>query len=101
LVNKRGREILYFVQPPPNQYDLTFTDMRAEVCCTMGIAEVERVAFTAGPFYSGPEFREDGLGVYNTYFNADVMVGGEHMKTKRGAALIDVTEVEPGSSHPA
>lgn len=93
LVNKKGREILYIVQPPPNQYDLTLTDLRAEVCCTMGIVEVERVAFEAGPFFWGSDFKEDGLGLYSTYFNNDIVVDGEHLKTKRGTALIDVTEV--------
>jgi len=98
-VNKRGREILYFVQPPPTECDLTVSDLRAEVCHTLQIADVRRISFVAGPFYWGPDFKEDGLGLYSNYFNADIVIDSRHMKTQRGAALIDVIENEL-QSHP-
>lgn len=91
-VNKRGREILYFVQPPLSECDVTVSELKAELCHTLQI-ESQRISLAAGPFIWGPGFVEDGLGVYATYFDTDVETDLHHMKTIRGAALIDVVEM--------
>lgn len=92
-VNRKGREVLYFVQPPPTTMDITFSDLRAEVCHTLRLEDSRRVSFQAGPFVCAADFREDGLGLYGTYFGSDIVINERHMKTVRGAALIDVIEV--------
>lgn len=92
-VNRKGWEVLYFVQPPPTTFDVTFSDLRAELCHTLQIADPKRISFSAGPFLWGPDFKEDGLGLYSNYFCADIVIDSRHMKTIRGSALIDVLEV--------
>lgn len=93
-VNKRGREILYFVRPPQSQADICVSDLKAEVCHTLRI-DSRRVSLAAGSFYWGPEFVEDGLGMYSTYFDSDptTETDSHHMRTMRGAALVDVIEM--------
>jgi hypothetical protein len=91
-VNKRGREILYFIQPPASDGDLTYSDIRAEVYNTLHISNPTCISLQAGPFSWGPDFTEDGLGFYSTYFKTDIVIDGRHMKTMHGAALIDVVE---------
>ncbi|KIX97744.1 uncharacterized protein Z520_06522 [Fonsecaea multimorphosa CBS 102226] len=91
-VNKNGWEILYFVQPPKGEVDITVSELRAELCHTLQI-ETGRVLFGAGPFQWGPDFEEDGLGLYTTYFDTAIDTGARQMKTVRGAALIDVIEI--------
>jgi hypothetical protein len=91
-VNRRGREVLYFLKPPPTDFDLTYSDLRAELCHTLKIADPQRISFMAGPFFWGPDFKEDGRGLYSNYFRTDIIVDSRHMKTVRGSALIDVIE---------
>ena len=88
-VNRKGWEVLYFLQPPPTEIDVTFSDLRAELCHTLQIEDLNRISLASGPFYWGPDFKEDGLGLYNNYFNSDIIVDSRHMKTVRGSALID------------
>jgi len=90
-VNKKGREILYFVRPPPSESDASVSELRAELCRTLQVRP-ERVSFSAGPFHWGPNFEEDGLGLYASYFDADLEIDVDYMKTVRGAALLDVIE---------
>lgn len=97
-VNKRGREVLYFVQPPPTEMDLTLSELRAEIASALQISDVRRIILSAGSFVWGPEFVEDGLGLYSTYFNNDIVVEGRHMKTVHGAALVDVNERTPSTN---
>ena len=91
-VNKKGREILYFLRPPPATHDVMLSELRAEIGKTLNITDLRRISFTAGPFFWPPEFREDGRGLYCTYFNSDIVVDSQHMLTSEGAALIDVLE---------
>jgi hypothetical protein len=97
-VNRKGWEVLYFLQPPSTHFDVTFTDLRAELCYTLQIEDGRRISLAAGPFYWGPDFKEDGLGLYSSYFNTDMVIDSRHMKTTRGSALITVLEnsVLPG-----
>jgi len=91
-VNRRGWEVLYFLQPPSTVPDVTFSELRAEICHTLQVADPRRISLAAGPFHWGPDFKEDGLGLYSTYFNTDIIVESRHIKTVRGSALVDVLE---------
>jgi hypothetical protein len=91
-VNRDGWEILYCVQPPASSSDVTVSEVISELCRTLRIADRRRVALASGPFYWGKDFKENGLGIYGTYFNVDMVVDGRHMRTVRGSALIDVLE---------
>jgi hypothetical protein len=91
-VNKKGREVLYFFQSPSHEPDLSFGDLRSEICRSLQIVDSRRVSLAAGPFLWGPDFQDDGLPIYGTYFKMDIVVDGRHMKTAQGAALIDVIE---------
>lgn len=96
-VNKNGWEVLYFVQPPKGEVDITVSELRAELSHTLQI-DPGRVRFSAGPFQWGPDFVEDGLGLYTTYFDTAVDTWPRQMRTIRGAALIEVTEI-PMQAH--
>jgi hypothetical protein len=97
-VNKKDREVLYFWQPPPTDFDVTMSGLRMEICNTLKITDLRKIALASGPFYWGPGFKEDGLGLYNNHFKRDMVVDSRHMKTVTGAALIDVIEVSVPSA---
>lgn len=91
-VNKRGREVLYFVRPPSTIIDLTVEDLRSEICHSLKIDDPKSFSLASGPFFWGPDFKDDGTGLFSNYFGADILTDSRHMKTLRGAALIDVVE---------
>ncbi|KAL6810324.1 hypothetical protein J3E69DRAFT_377775 [Trichoderma sp. SZMC 28015] len=91
-VNREGWEVLYFIQPVSAQNDATFTDLRNEICNTLNITDSSRVTFEAGPFTWGPDFVEDNLGIYKTYFSSTMNPNLKVIKTIKGSALINIIE---------
>lgn len=91
-VNREGWEVLYFAQPLSAQNDATFTDLRTEICTTLNITDSSRVTFAAGPFTWGPDFVEDNLGIYKTYFNIIRNDSLKAIKKIKGSALINIIE---------
>ncbi|OCK80943.1 hypothetical protein K432DRAFT_392605 [Lepidopterella palustris CBS 459.81] len=91
-VNRDGWELLYFVRPPATMSDLTVTDLINELCQTLRIDDPRKISLAAGPFHWTSDFRDDGLGVYRTYFHQDLVVNSQRMKTSKGAALLRVFE---------
>jgi hypothetical protein len=92
-VNRRGWEVLYFLRAPPTDFDVTISDLKSELCHTLQIQDQRRIELSAGPFYWDNNFKEDGLGLYRTYFAVDQVIDGRHMKTATGNALVNVFEV--------
>lgn len=91
-VNQAGWEAVYFVKPPSNMPDLTFTQLISEVCHSFQIADPRRITLRSGPLSWPPEYKDDGLGLFSTYYHSDIVNGTFHTKTIRGAALIGVME---------
>lgn len=91
-VNKRGREVLYFVRPPDTFTDLTPGDLRAEILYSLQVEDPKKISFASGPFFWGSDFKDDESGLLSNYFGADIVIDSRHMKSLRGAALIDVVE---------
>jgi hypothetical protein len=85
--------VLYFLRAPPTEFDITISDIRSELCHTLGIQDPKRIKLAAGVFYWESDFKDDGVGLYNTYFGTDHVIDGRHMKTVHGSALIDVYKV--------
>ena len=91
-VNRDGREILFFCQPPSQQQIVTITELRAVISRTLGIGDTTRMVLNAGPFYWDIDFQENGKDVQSTYFLDNIVVEGRHMKTAKGSALIYILE---------
>lgn len=75
-VNRKGWEVLYFLRPPETTMDITFSDLRAEVCHTLRLQDLRRVSFRAGPFVCAGDFKEDESVLYGTYFGSDTVFDG-------------------------
>ncbi|KAF5239056.1 hypothetical protein FANTH_10103 [Fusarium anthophilum] len=98
LINRAGWEVLYFFRTFHGG-DLTYTDLKAEVCEQLAITDQRRVALSSGPFSWGSDFVEDRFGFYNTYFAQDLNSNPRPMKTTSGAALIEHPRFEKPGIH--
>jgi len=86
-----GWEVLYFLRAPPTEFDITISDIRSELCHTLGIQDPKRIRLAAGVFYWESDFKDDGVGLYNTYFGTDHVINGRHMKTVHGVPCLMFT----------
>ena len=92
-INRDGWEILYFAKQPTSMPDVTTTDLVSEICRALHVDDPYRLSLSSGPFLLwGSDFKEDDVGVYRAYFQQDIVVNSQHMKTVNGAALLRVFE---------
>jgi hypothetical protein len=94
-VNRKGWELLYFVQPPGIRLNVTISLLKDELCDTLQITHPGRLCLTSGPFLWDSKFNEDGRPFHETYFTQDMMIDSRHMNTAGGLPLMYVLEEHP------